>query len=397
MRRDRLMVVGAGEAQIAGIACAQRMGFEVVAVDGDSSAPGLSIAEHPVVADIRDAKAIIELAKNNSISGVCAFSVEAAVRAVAAVAHALGLPGPSIEAARNATDKNRMRKRWAAAGIPSPTSCPCLNVEDVERAALEIGLPVVVKPADSAGSRGVSLVTEAKQLAAAYESARMNALGGVVLVEFFMPGVEMSVEGFMVGGKFHALATSDKIRTNPPYLLDTTVLFPSEHSTDLVSRAIDLVARAATALELDVAPVHAEVMVTPAGPMMVELAARGPGFRVFTTMLPWVTGIDGAAELIRLSTGSSVSFDRIKSRGAVLRFPEVRPGRVQRITGLEAAKRTPGVVEVEIYCKIGDRVRPLTSGADRIGHIIALADTRAAAATAVRTAEEQLEVVTEPE
>jgi biotin carboxylase len=137
-------------------------------------------------------------------------------------------------------------------------------------------------------------------------------------------------------------------------------------------------------------------MVTPKGPMMVELAARGPGFKVFTDMIPWVTGIDVVRELIRLSVGETPDFSNPLQRGAVLRFPEVAPGRVCRIAGIETARAIPGVTDLEVYCREGDVVPPLTSGADRVGHIIAMADTRDAALTAMRQAEQALLIETEP-
>jgi biotin carboxylase len=391
---DKLLVIGAGEAQVAGIHRARAMGLAVVAVDANPAAPGLAVAQHSLVADIKDAGTIIGLARAHRVAGVCAFSVEAAVRSVAAVAEALRLPGPSVTAARNATDKQRMRECWTAAGLASPRSIPCRDLPAVTEAADRLDLPVVVKPADSAGSRGVSLVREKSELPGAFADAKSYAADGVVLVETFMAGVEMSVEGFMSRGRLVPLACSDKIRTAPPYLLDTTVLFPSEQPTDIQARAIELVGRAAQALGLDQAPVHAEVMVTPDGPMMVELAARGPGFKVFTGMLPWVTGVDGVECLIKLSLGQAVEFGALQSRGAVLRCPEVPPGEVRRVAGLERARQVPGVSEVELYCRPGDRVRPLTSGADRVGHIIALAGTRTEALAASRAAEAELTIET---
>lgn len=391
---EKLLVIGAGEAQLAGIRRAQELGYAVIAVDASASAPGLHLADQAVVADIRRPAPLIELARAERVCGVCAFSVEAAVRTVAAVAEALHLPGPSRAAAENATNKQRMRERWTAAGIPSPASIPCRTATEAAGAAHRLGFPVVVKPADSAGSRGVSLVSEVAVLPAAFAAAQHHAANGVVLVETFMAGVEMSVEGFMTGGRFVPLACSDKIRTAPPHLLDTMVLFPSEQPAGIQARAIEIVGRAAAALGLDAAPVHAEVMVTPQGPMMVELAARGPGFKVFTGMLPWVTGIDGVGELIRLSVGAPTGFTSPQARGAVLRFPEVAPGRVARIAGVEAARSIRGVTELEIYCLEGDTIRPLASGADRIGHIIALAETRRAALTAVSAAEAALTIET---
>ncbi len=393
---ESVLVVGAGAVQQPGICRAREMGYRVVATDGNPDAPGLALADVPVVLDVKDVDGTIDLAKRHRVVGVFCVAIEVAVRTVAAVAHALGLPGLTPEAARNAIDKQRMREAWSAGGLPSPVSVPCVSLEEAALAARRLGLPVVVKPADSAGSRGVSKVEARSDLPIAYEAARRCTASGTVLVEEFMEGVEMSVEGFAFRGGFHALAFSDKVRTPPPYLLDTTVLFPSTQPPAIQHRAAEIVAAGVKALGIDMAPVHAEVMVTPEGPQLVELAARGPGFKVFTEIIPWVCGVDTVRELIRMSVGETPDLIVGRSRGAVLRFPEAHTGTVEAVTGVEEAMKVPGVRDAEVYAKPGDWVRPLTSGSDRIGHIIALADSREAAEAAVTEAERRIRVRVRP-
>ena len=391
----KILIIGAGPVQVAGIQRARELGFHVIAADDNPAAPGLALADHTDVGHVKNVAHLTALARAERVEGIFSISVEQAVKTIAAVCHELRLPGLAPEAAENATNKHRMRAAWAAAGVPSPASHACQSLAEVRAAAGRLGFPVVVKPADSAGSRGVSFVDHDAQLDTAYEQARVFATGGTVLVEEYMPGVEMSVEAFVAGGRFWPLALSDKIRTQPPYLLDTTVLFPSEQPQAIQDEAVRIVARAAEILGIDNAPIHAEVMVTPKGPMMVELAARGPGFKVFTEMIPWVTGIDTVRELIRLSVGETPDFSNPLQRGAVLRFPEVAPGRVRHISGVEAARAIPSITDLEVYCHEGDTVRPLTSGSDRVGHIIAMAATRAAALAAVQQAEQALHIETE--
>ncbi|HYR59261.1 MAG TPA: ATP-grasp domain-containing protein [Chthoniobacteraceae bacterium] len=393
----KVLIIGAGAVQVAGIRRAREMGFHVIAADDNPDAPGLALADQADVGHVKDVAHITALAKAAGVEGIFSIAVESAVKTIAAVCHALGLPGLTPEAAENATNKQRMREAWEWSGIASPASVPCSSVNDTHAAADRLGFPVVVKPADSAGSRGVSFVASKAELPAAHAQALAHSAAGTVLVEEFMHGVEMSVEAFVAGGRFFSLALSDKIRTEPPYLLDTTVLFPSEQPVAIQDEALRMVEKAAEVLGIDSAPIHAEVMVTPNGPMMVELAARGPGFKVFTEMIPWVTGIDVVRELIRLSVGETPDFAHPLRRGAVLRFPEAPPGRVRRISGVDDARNVPGVTDLEVYCREGDVVRPLTSGADRVGHIIAMAETRAEALAAVREAETKLRIETEPQ
>ncbi len=388
----KVLIIGAGSVQATGIRRAKEMGCTVIATDGNPRAPGLAHADMAVVIDVKDIPRTVALAKKQRIDGVLCIAVEAAVKTVAAVASEMGLPGLSPEAAEKATNKGLMRKFWALEGVPSPSSFGCRSLQDAQHASSDVGLPVVVKPADNAGSRGVSFVDRPEDLPQAYKKALSCSESGLVLIEAFMAGVEMSVEAFSYKGKIHILALSDKMRTSPPSLLDMTVLFPSSQPAH-VQRGVERIAEAAiVALGIDMSPVHAEVMVTPRGPMMVELAARGPGFKVFTDMIPWVTGVDVVRELIKVSLGEEPDFSIRYNRGSVLRFPEVLPGRVRAVEGLDAARRLEGILDLDIYVQPGEMVRPLASGSDRIGHIIAVADTRKKAQEIVDQAERMLKV-----
>jgi biotin carboxylase len=396
MKKKTLMVVAAGPFQVPGIRRAQSLGYRVIANDANPDAPGLKLADQGYHLDLQDIAGCIDVARKNSIVGVLTVAADAAVPTVSAVAAALDLPGVSLEAAQTAVDKSRMRECFDRCGVPSPKWRQCASLAEAEAAARELDWPVVVKPADNAGSRGVSLVRLAAELAESYKKAHEQSRRGSVMVEEFMPGVEISCELFVYRGEVFVLGLSDKIRTSPPCLLDTTVLFPSEHSKDIQERACEVASMAIRATAIDMATVHMELMVTNGEVKVVELAARGAGFRVFTDIVPWVTGIDTVEQLIRLSVGEQPDFSVTQSRAAVLRFPEVKPGVVTSVSGVESARALPGIFEASINVKPGDIVRPLTSGSDRAGHIIAFAETRAGAVALTRQAEQRICVRTEP-
>lgn len=391
------MVIGAGPVDRDVILRARDMGIEVVAVDGDPKAVGLPHADVAVVYDIKDGEGLARLAREHNVDGVLCAGVEVGVRGVGAVGDALGLRTLSAEAALNATSKDRMRNLWSKEGVASANARKCLTLEEAFAAMQEFGLPVVVKPADSAGSRGVKYVANEAELEGAFSTALTFSRSRIVLVEEYMTGTEMSVEAFVVDGAFHVIALSDKIRTKPPYLLDVAVLFPSEQREELQQSVMSLVERAVEALGIDNSPIHAEVMLTPEGPRMVEVGARGPGFKVFTKMIPWSSGIDVVSAYIKLALGEEVSLGRSIKRGAVLSFPSAQPGRVVSVSGVDEARKVPGIHEVEIYVRPGGEVLPLTSGSARVGHIIALTETRADAEAAVKQAEEFLKIETHGE
>jgi len=393
----KVLIVGAGSVQVAGIKRAQEMKLTVIATDANPEAPGLQIADIPVVLDVKDVHGTIALAKEHCVDGVLCIAVEAGVRTVSAVAQALDLPGPSVEAAHNATSKQRMREVWARAGVPSCQFAVCRTSAEAYEAADELGFPLVVKPTDNAGSRGVIRVDRSDDLECAALRAEAYSRERAFIVEEFMVGDEMSVEGIVYHGTLHVTGLSDKVRTSPPYLLDVAVMFPSIQALNIQKAAIGVVEDAIRSLDVDMATVHAEVMITQTGPKMVELAARGPGFRVFSVMIPWTGGIDVLRESIRIAIGECPELAKTANRGAVLIFPGAQPGRVVAISGVHSARAVPYVHDVDVYVKQGMTIVPLESGSNRIGHIVALADTRAQAETAARHAENLLQIDVQPE
>ena len=385
-------MLGAGPVQMGAVKRAKELGYYVIALDGDHNAPGFKLADKYGVLDIREPESCVAYARQEGVDGVICVAVDAAIRSVAAVAESLGLPGLSSEGAFNATSKQRMRECWVESGVPSTGFRVCLEKKDAIDAFHELGEMVVIKPSDSAGSRGVTWVNDLELVPELFKKAMEFSRDGIVLVEEYIHGTEISVEAMMCDNVFHPIAFSDKKRTELPYLLDIAVLFPSEKSDSLQREAFYIVEKAARSLGVDMCPIHAELIISPDGLRMVELAARGPGFKVFTDMIPWSSGIDVVAKSLHMAMGESVQFTDPVNRGAVLLFPQHSPATVKNISGLDAAYEVPDIYDLEINILAGDTIRPLISGCDRIGHIIALAETRPLAEAAAAKAEKLINI-----
>lgn len=369
------MFVGAGQHQLPGLHYAKAQGHRVIALDGDPAAPGLSAADESHVVNIKDVDACFAVARKCDFNGVLALATEAGVRSASFIAEKLGLPGLPFSAACNATDKRAMREIFRDAGIPSTSFCSCGSIDQALDGYRALGPKAVMKPANSAGSRGVSYVQSSEEVSSAFAVAEAVAAGSEVLIEAFLEGPEVAVDGFMVGDDFYLFCVSDKVRTKPPALLDTSVIFPAERSASECDRIVDVATRAARALGIRNAPIHAELIVTRDGPKMVEIAARGAGFHVFTQIMPWVSGVDTVRAQVALCLGDRPDVQASSRRAAVLDFPLAPIGRVQAIEGLELLAKDPGLIFSEVFCKVGDVVGPLRSGADRIAAVCARGET----------------------
>lgn len=374
--RRRVLIVGAGPAQAAGIRSARERGLITVAVDRNPEAVGFRDADTPRTVDIKDVDAVVRVAREEAVDLALAFCSDIALVTVGAVNEALDLPGIRPPMVRRATNKLEMRLAHRAAGVPIPEFAVVRSSDEIDAALALVGLPAVVKPADSSGSRGVRFIESAPEAQPAFSRAIGFSTEGSALFESYFPGKEVAVDGFMIAGTFHALCVSDKVRTPAPFLLDEQVIFPSWRQPAQVDRIKTIAEAAVRALDLDNCPIHMELLVNGDDAVVVEVAARGAGFKVFTEILPRITGVDLVGLQLDLALGAEVSPPpAVVGQSACLRFFAGRDGVLESIEGVPEAESLDGVDEIEFYVGPGDRTSALTSGSDRLGHVISYGQT----------------------
>jgi biotin carboxylase len=370
--KERLLFVAAGPAQARVIREARCAGYHVIAMDGSSDAPGFAEADEFRVANILDAAEIIRVFRETRAEAIISVCCDVAMDAVATACHSLEIPGIPPDVARISRRKMLQREAFRSAGLLTPMFRTVTNLEDAFNAFdFFQAESYVLKPVDSSGSRGVSFVGARENLPDAFEQARQNSPSGLVMVESFMPGTEYSVEAWVVGAEVHVLATSEKLRSRPPSLLDRQVHFPDRLPSSRRQMMIEHAVRAIKACGFRDCPVHLECIDHKLGPMIVELAARGAGFKVFTDILPKVTGISTSRASIDSALGKSPDLT-LKPEGsaASLVFVDPVPGIFKAAYGLDAVRALPGVVEVVLYVEQGQKLNSLRSGSDRAGHIL---------------------------
>jgi biotin carboxylase len=396
--KEKILFVAAGLAQAPAIREAKAMGYQVAAMDGDASAPGLGDADVSYVANILDPAEISRVAREFHADGIVSVCCDVAMEAVAIACQELRLPGIPLDVVRVSRSKLLQREAMRAAGLLVPqfaavtTEAHALATWDTFKSAA-----AVIKPVDASGSRGVSYVSERSAVAQAFATARENSRSGLVMVESFMPGIEYSVEAWVIGTEVHVLATSMKVRTQPPYLLDRQVHFPDDLPEAQRQIMIDHATRAITACGFRDCPAHLECIYSPDGPMIVELAARGAGFKVFTEMLPRVTGLSTATASVQAGLGKDPNLQsQHPGEAASLVFIDPKPGTFVRAEGLDEARAFPGVSEVVIYPKAGQQLHALRSGSDRAGHILVYAPDALTCRATAEAAQAQIHVVVTP-
>ncbi len=352
------------------------MGLKVIAVDMDPEAVGFGEpdVEKEVISTI-DIPRVVEAAKKHGVCGVVTVASDMPMRSVAAVAKEMGLVGVSEETAVKATNKADMRRAFAEGGVASPASYKVSSKEEFDEIVKRFQGDFIIKPADNSGSRGIFLVDNASNAAEAYEYSRKYSRGGDVVVEEFMRGPEVSVELLVVNGEYHVLQVTDKLTTGAPHFVEIGHSQPSRLPEASVNAIKELAIQAAKAVGIENGPGHAEIILTKNGPKMVEIGARMGGGCITTHLVPLSTGINMTGATILTALGETPDLEAKHSKGSAIRFIIPKKGKVVNISGEEAARAVPGVVEVEIQCKIGQMLGELESGASRIGYVIAEAET----------------------
>jgi biotin carboxylase len=339
----------------------------VIAVDRDPSAPGFAYADRRAIVSTEDERGIDRLARAERVDGVIAPGIDFPVAIAARVAQGLGLPHPlSPAAAVLATNKQRQRERFAEVGVPQPRS----RVLDDGAEALE--LPCVVKAPDRQGQRGLTLVRDRSELAAAIGSAREASRSGHVLVEEVVAGPEITVNGFSIGGSFHPLTVTDRLTADPPaFGVALAHVWPSPHDVANIAR------QAAQALGIHDGPTYTQIRVARDGPRVIELAARlGGGHDA--ELCDAALGVDLNGLALSAALGEAVEPPKPvqKVGGACVRFLTAREGTLDAVRGLEEAEAVEGVRWARTYRRPGHTFGPLRIGSDRAGALLAVGATR---------------------
>ena len=318
----------------------------------------------------------------------------------ATVAAAMGLPHNPVDAVRAALDKAAQRQRWAAAGVPQPSFRLVPAGDCVRQAAEAIGFPCVLKAVSLSASQGV---LRADDPAAAVEAARRirqilddaeRPADEPLLIEEYLPGPELSIDGVLTAGDLTVTAVFDKPgMPDGPTFEETLLVSPSRLAERTLAAAVRTAADAARSLGLSTGPVHAELRICDRGPAMLELAPRSIG-----GLCSRALRFAGGASLEEIVLANALGRPIPGGGGpaapcGIYMLPVPRPGILRAVEGKADALAVSGVTGLTITIPPGQRVRPLPDGDRYLGFVYAEADTPADVEEALTAAVARLRVV----
>ncbi len=338
-------------------------------------------------------KTIVEFAQEHPIHAV--LSVDDGASELAAHASAaLGLAHNSPQAAEAARDKLLMRRLMSAGGAPCPIFRPFLLSDDPVWIATQVTYPCVLKPLRLSGSRGVIRADNPGEFMGAFQRLKRLLLNEgyaeqetSLLVEDFIPGFEVALEGILTHGQLKVLTLFDKPDPlDGPFFEETIYVTPSRLSHAVQQQIAKSVSLAAASLGLREGPVHAELRVNERGPWMLEIAGRSIG-GLCSTVLAFGSGMCLEELILRHAIGEEIaSVERDQHAAAVMMIPIPSAGMLKAIHGVEQAEAVPLITGVEITAKLHHQLVPLPEGASYLGFIFASGDTIDAVEQAIRQA-----------
>ena len=380
MKNKKIIIIGAGLLQVPAIQIAQDMGLYAIVFDYNKDAHGMKIADLPMVVSTRDVdgsvRAARDLSKQMEINGVITVGTDASTT-VAAVANALGLPGNRFEDAYAASNKIRMRERFKKNNVPQPNFFPVWNYEETIEAFRHLNKPVVLKPADNMGARGVMKVENESDILAAFNRAKSSSPSGEVIIEEYMDGPELSIDMLIYDNEIYVTGVADRIIEYPPFFIETGHIMPSNLDKDKIDNAIKVMKDGIKALNLKIGAAKGDIKVTKNGAMVGEIAARLSGGFMSAYTYPLSTGVNLIKNAIEIALGNPPSDLKPKwNKVSVEKAFLPGTGIIESIDGIEKAKNINGIKEVFIKTKAGDILVPPTNNLDKAGNVIAVGSTR---------------------
>ena len=224
------MIIGGGMFQVPAIKTAKEMGLKVVVTDYDLEAEGMLLADYPIAVSTRNINLTVNAAKTFHrtcpLDGVLTVGTDAS-QTVAAVANALNLPGIPFEVAERATDKIKMRRRLREKGVAVPDFRPIWSLDDVKQAVEEMPLPLVIKPCDNMGARGVKKIQHRDDVIPAFYEAKEASISGNLIIEQYMEGPELSLDALVFNDHIEVTGIADRIIERSPYFVEVGHTMPS--------------------------------------------------------------------------------------------------------------------------------------------------------------------------
>ncbi len=375
-----LVLLGAGADQLFAIKTGKALGYFVLVFDSNPASPGFDLADDSAVVSTRDVLGIISYLKTyryfSDIAGITVMGSDIP-EIVAEVAQFLKTPALSLTAAIKACHKYKMKQCFAEQGVPIPAFRLLADENDLAVFIEQQGLPVVIKPVDRSGARGVFLLDGRGDWRSLYQRSLAESFCGQVLAEEYLLGLQLSTESIIKNSAVITAGIADrnyeKLAAFAPHIIENGGWVPSVLSSEQLSQVDSLISKASKALGIRDGIIKGDLVLTAEGPKIIEVAARLSGGDFSESLIPLGYGVNIVEAGIRLATGEEFELSSYTPEPQLCvanRYFFPPPGRLLAIHGVELVRQQSWVQKLAFSYEVGCTIPPLRSHADRFGMFI---------------------------
>ena len=371
--KKAVLIFGVGPLQESIIGRAKKMGLYTVGIDPCADATCKDCVDAFEVVPGQDYEGHCAVVEKYGIDAIVTAATDKPLVMMARIAEKYGFPFYSVETAQWSTDKFQMKERFELGGVPHAQGRLISKAEEAEG----LVFPVIIKPRDNSGSRGVKLCRNKEELEASMNEALDVSKLDTVLVEEFIEGPEYSIEGLHHDGKSEVIQFTEKKTTEFPYNVELGHIQPANISKENQQIIREIVSKIGSALHFENCPSHTELKINDRGIFVIETSPRLGGDYITSTLTPLSTGVNLEDELLKISLGENINPQPKAVQYSGVRFFSFEEGSViKHIPNSEFVKTWPHVVDFSFNLKEGEKVNRITSSLNRYGHLTLTAGNR---------------------
>ncbi len=405
--KKTILLLGASADQLFAVRTAKSMGLHTLVVDMNPESPGFAVADDHAVVSTRDVAALKRFADDyrtnkGPIHGVLVQGSDIP-QIVCILAEYLNTPHIPLDAALVSIHKYQMKRRFRNHGLPIPWFSMVESADHLRSIVKERGYPLVIKPVDRSGARGVFYLNHGCDLEQLFTESKSLSYAGEVMAEEYLPGLQISTETIMYSGQAYTPGFADRnyemLKVFAPNIIENGGWVPSRVTPPQRNAVEYLVEQAALSLGVHDGVVKGDIVLTPDGPKIIEMATRLSGGDFSESLIPLGCGVNIVEAAINIAIGQKPDLEKLRpqwTKGVVNRYFFAEPGRLVRIEGADIVRSYDWIKNLELWYSPGDIVPPVKSHADRLGVFIAVGETREQADERAKIVYNTFRVVTEP-
>ncbi|WP_291632639.1 ATP-grasp domain-containing protein [Clostridium sp.] len=374
----KLLILGGGNCQFNAILRAKQMGHTVIVSDYYEDAPGKKFCDYSEIASTFSIDDNISVAKKYDIDGIITLGTDQPVYTVAKVTKECNLPSfLNLDAAKAVTNKKIMKNIFKLNSIPTVKFA--FLKSDFRDCELEhMCFPVVIKPLDSQGQRGVYKLNSIVKIREYFEDVISYSREEEALVEEYYENDEITVSGWVENDNTHVLTITDRVTYDnyPSIGICTAHDFPSKHFKNYAKEIIEITKNIVKCFKIHNGPIYFQMLIGKEGIKVNEIACRIGG-AYEDEFIPHLTGIDILDMVIDYSLGENIDYTRLReyevlnnNKKLSVQLLFAKPGTIKSIGDLGIVTNLPGVINAKINFKPGDNIKEITNATQRVGYMI---------------------------